>query len=63
MQLVRVNLARAFVELNAARVGKGHHLLLGIGAAGGPAAGLSWEVYNEGGHGALWCAAMLGVED
>ena len=53
MQLIRMSLVRAFVESNVARGGKGHHLLLGgLGAAGGPAAGLSWEVYNEGGHGA-----------
>ena len=51
-----MNLVRAFVESNVARDGKVHRLLLGgLGAAGGPAAGLSWEVYDEGGHGAVVC--------
>ena len=47
-----MNLVGAFVELNIDLGGKVHRLLLGgLGAAGGPAAGSSWEVYNEGGHG------------
>ena len=68
-----MSLVGAFVELNIDLGGKVNHPLLGLGADGraravsnwAPAwsAGLSWEVYNEGGHGALWCAAMLGVED
>ena len=58
-----MNPVGAFVELNIAHGGKANHILLGLGAYG-RAAGLSWEVYNEiGGHDALWCAAMLGVED
>jgi hypothetical protein len=45
-----------------------HRLLFGgLGAAGGPAAGLSWEVYNEGGHGAVCAGAgsslMIGPKD
>ena len=56
MQLIRMSLVGTFVESNVAHDGKGHPLLLGLGAAGGPAAGLSWEVYNEGGHGA--CGVM-----
>ena len=49
-----MNLVGAFVESNVAHGGKSHLLLLLLGlGADGLAAGLSWEVYNKGGHGSV----------
>ena len=56
MQLLCMDLVGTFVEPNIVLAGKVHNILLGLGADD-LAAGLGWEVYNEGGHG--WRCALI----